>query len=130
MEADFASQGLATALVGLGCFWGAERKFWEMKGVHSTAVGYSGGSNAQPSYKEVCSGATGHAEVVRIIYDPAIVSFGEILDTFWDSHDPTTVSHPRGSQCSPLLKLRPAFMDSQWTSAISLDPFFAVESTR
>eukprot|EP00189_Rhodosorus_marinus_P004459 CAMPEP_0113967056 /NCGR_PEP_ID=MMETSP0011_2-20120614/8688_1 /TAXON_ID=101924 /ORGANISM="Rhodosorus marinus" /LENGTH=321 /DNA_ID=CAMNT_0000979837 /DNA_START=316 /DNA_END=1281 /DNA_ORIENTATION=+ /assembly_acc=CAM_ASM_000156 len=92
MEADFASQGLATALVGLGCFWGAERKFWEMKGVHSTAVGYSGGSNAQPSYKEVCSGATGHAEVVRIIYDPAIVSFGEILDTFWDSHDPTTLN--------------------------------------
>ncbi|KAJ8907208.1 hypothetical protein NDN08_003689 [Rhodosorus marinus] len=92
MEADFASQGLATALVGLGCFWGAERKFWEMKGVYSTAVGYSGGSNAQPSYKAVCSGTTGHAEVVRIIYDPSIVSFGEILDTFWDSHDPTTLN--------------------------------------
>jgi peptide-methionine (S)-S-oxide reductase len=80
---------LKTALFGLGCFWGAERKFWKLPGVYSTAVGYAGGATKNPSYREVCSGATGHTEVVLVIYDPAAVTYGELLKTFWESHDPT-----------------------------------------
>ncbi len=77
------------ALFALGCFWGAERKFWETKGVHSTHVGYSGGTIANPSYQQVCSGQTGHAEVVRVVFDPEIVSYDDLLKIFWESHDPT-----------------------------------------
>jgi len=77
------------ALFGLGCFWGAERKFWETKGVHSTHVGYSGGTVANPSYQQVCSGETGHAEVVRVVFDPEIVSYKSLLKIFWESHNPT-----------------------------------------
>jgi peptide-methionine (S)-S-oxide reductase len=80
---------MKTALFGLGCFWGAERKFWKLPGVYSTAVGYAGGGTRNPSYREVCSGATGHTEVVLVVYDPAAVSYGELLKTFWESHDPT-----------------------------------------
>jgi peptide-methionine (S)-S-oxide reductase len=74
---------------GLGCFWGAERKFWELDGVYTTAVGYAAGHTPNPSYQEVCSGQTGHNEVVLVVYDPAIVSFEELLRVFWESHDPT-----------------------------------------
>lgn len=81
--------GLATAIFGLGCFWGAERKFWQTDGVFSTAVGYAGGKTAHPSYQAVCSGETGHAEVVLVIFDPAEVSFEELLKIFWESHNPT-----------------------------------------
>ena len=77
------------ALFGLGCFWGAERKFWELEGVYSTAVGYAAGITPNPDYKEVCSGMTGHNEVVRVIYDPAIVSYDDLLEVFWEAHDPT-----------------------------------------
>ena len=77
------------ALFAMGCFWGAERKFWEMEGVHSTHVGYSGGSIANPSYQQVCSGQTGHAEVVRVVFDPEIVSYSDLLKTFWQCHNPT-----------------------------------------
>jgi peptide-methionine (S)-S-oxide reductase len=77
------------ALFGLGCFWGAERKFWQMPGVYSTAVGYAGGTTPNPTYREVCSGLTGHAEVVRVIYDPAKVGYEQLLKLFWESHDPT-----------------------------------------
>jgi peptide-methionine (S)-S-oxide reductase len=80
---------MKTALFGLGCFWGAERKFWELPGVYSTAVGYAGGGTKNPSYREVCSGATGHTEVVLVVYDPAVVGYGELLKTFWENHDPT-----------------------------------------
>ena len=82
--------GLQQAVFGLGCFWGAERKFWELgDGVHVTAVGYAGGFTPNATYEEVCSGRTGHTEVVRVIYDPAKVSYQELLRVFWESHDPT-----------------------------------------
>jgi peptide-methionine (S)-S-oxide reductase len=77
------------AIFGMGCFWGAERKFWQTKGVYSTAVGYGGGYTANPTYQEVCSGGTGHAEVVRVVYDPKVVSFETLLGLFWENHDPT-----------------------------------------
>jgi peptide-methionine (S)-S-oxide reductase len=77
------------AIFGMGCFWGAERKFWQIEGVYSTAVGYAGGYTPNPTYEEVCSGQTGHAEVVRVIFDPQVVSYEQLLKVFWESHDPT-----------------------------------------
>jgi peptide-methionine (S)-S-oxide reductase len=77
------------AVFGLGCFWGAERLFWETDGVYTTAVGYAGGKAPDPTYHEVCTGNTGHAEVVLVVFDPAIVSFDDLLRIFWESHDPT-----------------------------------------
>ena len=81
--------GMEEATFGMGCFWGAEKKFWEMPGVHSTMVGYAGGITENPTYREVCTGMTGHAEVVRVIFDPKATSYEELLRTFWESHDPT-----------------------------------------
>lgn len=77
------------ALFGMGCFWGAERRFWEREGVYTTAAGYAGGYTPNPSYEEVCSGRTGHNEVVLVVFDPAIVSFDQLLALFWESHNPT-----------------------------------------
>ena len=88
LEAPFPA-GMAQVVVGLGCFWGAERRFWQTPGVYSTAVGYSGGITANPLYEEVCSGRTGHTEVVLVVFDPEEVSFAEVLKVFWESHDPT-----------------------------------------
>jgi peptide-methionine (S)-S-oxide reductase len=82
-------QGSETAVFGLGCFWGAERKFWSLPGVYTTAVGYAGGYTPNPTYEEVCSGRTGHNEVVLIVYDPKAVSYDTLLKTFWEAHDPT-----------------------------------------
>ncbi len=81
--------GLETALFGLGCFWGAERCFWRLPGVYTTAVGYAGGYTTNPTYEEVCSGRTGHTEAVLVVYDPNQVSYETLLKTFWESHDPT-----------------------------------------
>ena len=81
--------GMQEAVFGLGCFWGAERRFWQTPGVYSTAVGYAGGFTPNPTYEEVCGGQTGHSEVVRVIFDPAEVSFDALLVVFWESHDPT-----------------------------------------
>jgi len=81
--------GMQQAVFGLGCFWGAERHFWETPGVYSTAVGYAGGTTPDAGYREVCSGQTGHAEVVLVVFDPARVSYEELLQIFWESHDPT-----------------------------------------
>jgi peptide-methionine (S)-S-oxide reductase len=81
--------GTALALFGLGCFWGAERKFWQTEGVVSTAVGYAAGLTPNPTYKEVCTGKTGHNEVVRVVYDPARIQYADLLRAFWESHDPT-----------------------------------------
>jgi len=82
-------EGLTTATFALGCFWGAERKFWQTPGVWSTAVGYTAGHTDSPSYKDVCSGRTGHAEAVLVVFDPAIVSYDDLLTVFWESHNPT-----------------------------------------
>ena len=80
---------LQQAVFGMGCFWGAERKFWELDGVYSTAVGYAGGTKPDPDYREVCSGATGHAEVVLVVFDPDVIGYDELLRVFWENHDPT-----------------------------------------
>ncbi|NWA28906.1 peptide-methionine (S)-S-oxide reductase MsrA [Pseudomonas gingeri] len=77
------------AIFGLGCFWGAERRFWQREGVHSTSVGYAGGLTPNPTYEEVCSGLTGHSEVVLVVYEPEIVSYEQLLALFWELHDPT-----------------------------------------
>jgi len=81
--------GLREAVFGLGCFWGAERLFWQLPGVYSTAVGYAGGLTPNPTYEEVCTGLTGHTEVVRVIYDPEKIDYEDLLKAFWESHDPT-----------------------------------------
>ena len=82
-------EGMQQAVFGMGCFWGAERKFWQLPGVYVTAVGYAGGLTPNPTYDEVCSGATGHNEVVLVVYDPAAVSYETLLKVFWENHDPT-----------------------------------------
>ena len=88
LESPFAP-GLEHAVFGLGCFWGAERRFWETDGVFTTAAGYAGGVTPNPTYEEVCSGLTGHTEVVLVVFDPARVSYGQLLAVFWEAHDPT-----------------------------------------
>jgi peptide-methionine (S)-S-oxide reductase len=82
-------EGMELALVGMGCFWGAEKLFWNLDGVHTTAVGYAGGHTPNPTYEEVCSGMTGHNEVVRVVFDPAVTGFDAIMKAFWEGHDPT-----------------------------------------
>ena len=81
--------GLERAVFGMGCFWGAEKKFWQAPGIYTTAVGYAGGLTPNPSYEEVCSGRTGHNEVVLAVFDPRVTSYAEMLRIFWESHDPT-----------------------------------------
>jgi peptide-methionine (S)-S-oxide reductase len=88
MEPPFPA-GMKLAMFGMGCFWGAERKFWQAEGVYSTQVGYAGGFTPNPSYEEVCSGRTGHTEVVRVAFDPKKTSYEQLLKLFWESHDPT-----------------------------------------
>ena len=82
-------EGLEEAIFGMGCFWGVERRFWELEGVYTTAVGYSGGFTKNPTYKEVCTGMTGHNEAVLVVYDPLVISYENLLTTFWEDHDPT-----------------------------------------
>ena len=82
-------EGMQLALFGLGCFWGAERKFWQARGVYSTAAGYAGGFTPNPTYEEVCTGHTGHNEVVRVVFDPQATRYDDLLAVFWESHDPT-----------------------------------------
>lgn len=82
-------EGLEVAMFGMGCFWGVERMFWKLDGVWLTMVGYAGGFTPNPTYEEVCSGRTGHNEVVRVVYDPAVVSYDDLLRVFWEGHDPT-----------------------------------------
>lgn len=86
---DRLPEGMEFAMFGLGCFWGAERKFWQLEGVHVTSVGYSAGTTEHPSYKQVCSGLTGHNEVVRVVFDPSVISYQSLLEVFWQAHNPT-----------------------------------------
>ncbi|MCJ7557675.1 MAG: peptide-methionine (S)-S-oxide reductase MsrA [Gammaproteobacteria bacterium] len=88
LKGPFA-ENLRQAMFGMGCFWGAERLFWQIDGVYSTAVGYAGGVTPNPTYQEVCSGGTGHDEVVRVVFDPALLSYQDLLQVFWESHNPT-----------------------------------------
>jgi peptide-methionine (S)-S-oxide reductase len=81
--------GFRRAMFGMGCFWGAERKFWELRGVYTTAVGYAAGHTPNPTYREVCSGMTGHAEVVLVVFDPQVIRYEDLLKAFWEDHDPT-----------------------------------------
>ncbi|MCK5480395.1 MAG: peptide-methionine (S)-S-oxide reductase MsrA [Gammaproteobacteria bacterium] len=83
------TEGMETAMFGMGCFWGAERKFWEARGVYTTAAGYAGGYTPNPTYQEICTGMTGHNEVVLVVFDPAVVSYDGLLAIFWETHDPT-----------------------------------------
>ena len=82
-------KGMEMAMFGMGCFWGAERQFWQLDGVFVTAVGYAGGFTPNPTYQEVCSGMTGHNEVVRVVFDPSVITYEELLKAFWESHNPT-----------------------------------------
>ena len=92
-EIDFPGDArLETALFGMGCFWGAEKKFWDLKGMRLTAVGYAGGVTKNPSYRDVCTGLTGHNEVVKVLFDPSELSYYEVLATFWENHDPTQLN--------------------------------------
>ncbi|QGK68243.1 peptide-methionine (S)-S-oxide reductase MsrA [Allosaccharopolyspora coralli] len=94
-------EGTGVAVVGMGCFWGAERTFWRVNGVYSTAVGYAGGYTPNPTYEEVCSGRTGHAEVVLVVFDPEVIGYSQLLKVFWENHDPTQglrQGNDRGSQ--------------------------------
>jgi peptide-methionine (S)-S-oxide reductase len=99
-------EGHEEAVFGLGCFWGEEKTFWEVPGVWSTSVGYAGGATPNPTYEEVCSGRTGHAEVVRVVFDPSQVSYADLLRVFWENHDPTQgmrQGNDRGSQYRSLI---------------------------
>jgi peptide-methionine (S)-S-oxide reductase len=86
---DVLPTGMEYAMFGLGCFWGAERKFWQLEGVHATSVGYAAGENENPTYQQVCSGTTHHNEVVRVVYNPDVISYQKLLEEFWQAHNPT-----------------------------------------
>lgn len=106
LDSDAVPDGLEVAVVGLGCFWGEEKTFWEVPGVWSTSVGYAGGITPNPTYDEVCTGHTGHAEVVRIVFDPTKVTYADLLKVFWENHDPTQgmrQGNDRGSQYRSVL---------------------------
>jgi peptide-methionine (S)-S-oxide reductase len=111
--------GLATAVFGLGCFWGAERKFWQVPGVYSTAVGYAGGFTPNPTYDETCSGLTGHTEAVLVVFDPAVVSYEQLLTVFWEAHDPTQGMRQGNDVGSQYRSAIYTFSDEQAAAAVA-----------
>jgi peptide-methionine (S)-S-oxide reductase len=112
-------EGLETALFGLGCFWGAERMFWQMEGVWITAAGYSGGLTPNPTYQETCTGLTGHAEVVLVVFDPKIVSYADLLKAFWENHDPTQGMRQGNDVGTTYRSAIYTFSDAQYEAAIA-----------
>jgi peptide-methionine (S)-S-oxide reductase len=110
-------QGATKAMFGLGCFWGAERKFWQIPGVYVTAVGYAGGLTPNPTYEEVCSGMTGHNEVVLVVYNPAKVSYEQLLKTFWEAHDPTQGMRQGNDTGTQYRSGIYVYSDEQWRAA-------------
>jgi len=118
LKGPFAEE-MQSAMFGLGCFWGAERSFWKMPGVWSTAVGYAGGFTPNPTYEEVCSGQTGHNEVVRVVFDSKLLDYSDLLEVFWESHNPTQgmrQGNDRGTQYRSGIY---CFNDSQYDQAVS-----------
>ncbi len=119
-------EGMEEAMFGMGCFWGVERMFWKLDGVQSTMVGYAGGYTPNPTYEEVCSGKTGHNEVVRVIYDPAVISYDQLLQVFWEGHDPTQgmrQGNDRGTQYrSGIYAYSAAQLDAAEASKVAFAP--------
>jgi peptide-methionine (S)-S-oxide reductase len=122
--------GTELAMFGMGCFWGAERKFWQLPGVFSTAVGYAAGSTPNPTYREVCSGLTGHNEVVLVAFDPARVSYEELLKAFWENHDPTQGMRQGNDVGTQYRSGIYVFSDAQRVSAEASRDAFQRELTR
>jgi peptide-methionine (S)-S-oxide reductase len=118
------------AVFGMGCFWGAERLFWKLPGVYSTAVGYAGGETKNPSYEEVCSGFTNHAEVVLVVFDPKTVGYEQLLKTFWEGHDPTQGMRQGNDAGTQYRSAIYAFGDSQLSAARSSKEMFEKELKR
>ena len=122
--------GLQQAVFGMGCFWGAERLFWQTKGVYSTAVGYAGGETKNPTYEEVCSGLTNHSEVVLVVFDPKVISYEQLLKVFWEGHDPTQgmrQGNDRGTQYRSTIY---AYGDEQLAAARKSKEMFQPELTK
>ena len=118
--------GMEVAIFGMGCFWGVERMFWKLDGVHSTMVGYAGGYTENATYEQVCTGKTGHNEVVRVIYDPAVISYDQLLQVFWEGHDPTMgmrQGNDMGTQYrSGIYAYTNAQQDAAQTSKVAFQP--------
>jgi peptide-methionine (S)-S-oxide reductase len=112
-------EGFGVAVFGLGCFWGEEKTFWQLPGVWSTSVGYAGGMTQHPSYEEVCTGRTGHAEVVRVVFDPAKISYDDLLKVFWENHDPTQGMRQGNDIGSQYRSLILTTTDEQQTAAVA-----------
>ncbi len=110
-------QGMQMAMFGMGCFWGAEKGFWQLPGVYSTAVGYAGGFTPNPTYEEVCSGMTGHNEVVRVVYDPAKIDYQALLRAFWEGHDPTQGMRQGNDVGTQYRSAIYTFDEAQWAAA-------------
>jgi peptide-methionine (S)-S-oxide reductase len=122
--------GLEIADFGLGCFWGAERKFWQVPGVHVTAVGYQGGITPNPTYEEVCSGRTGHTEAVRVVFDPARVGYAALLKLFWESHDPTQGMRQGNDVGTQYRSTAYTHSPEQLAAALSSRDLYAAEITK
>lgn len=111
-------QGCEKILFGMGCFWGAERLFWQLDGVISTSVGYAGGFTPNPNYEEVCSGLTGHAEVVRVVFNPEVITLEQLLHTFWERHDPTQGMRQGNDLGTQYRSAIYVYSDQQWDAAV------------
>jgi peptide-methionine (S)-S-oxide reductase len=122
--------GMKTAMFGMGCFWGAEKKFWSLPGVYSTAVGYSGGHTPNPTYREVCTGLTGHNEVVLVVYDPAKIRYEDLLRAFWENHDPTQGMRQGNDVGTQYRSAIYFFDDDQWRAADASRSVFQQQLTK